>query len=116
MVTRVPPAIDPRSGTTDVMIGGGVYVNRSALLKALVPMGLVTVMSTVPDPGGLGATIVLSVFTATVEAATSPNFTPVAPVTPLPWMKPHVPPDPPPPVGSMLVTTGSGTDAAAPAV
>src|SRR2546426_12740102 len=97
------------------MIGGGVYVNRSALLMALVPMGVVTVMSTVPDPGGLVATIVLSVFTATVEAAASPNFTPVAPVNPLPWMKTYVPPDPPPPVGSMPVTTAGGTRADAPA-
>src|SRR2546428_6494688 len=99
MVKRVPPAIDRRCGTTDVMIGGGVYVNRSALLMALVPMGVVTVMSTVPDPGGLVATIVLSVFTATVEAAASPNFTAGGPEHPVPWMETDRAPHPPPPVG-----------------
>ena len=47
-VTLVPPPWGPEVGLTAVTVGAAVYVNWSALLVAEVPLGVVTVTSTVP--------------------------------------------------------------------
>ena len=57
IVTEVPPACGPLFGLTPVTVGGGLYVNWSALEVAVVPAGVVTVMSTVPVPAGETAVI-----------------------------------------------------------
>src|SRR5689334_20494673 len=53
-VTVVPPVLVPDVGLTPVTVGagGGVYVNWSFGLAALVPFPVVTVTSTVPTPEG----------------------------------------------------------------
>ena len=53
MVTVVPPAVGPAVGLMAVTVGGVTYVNWSAEDTALVPAGVVTVMSTKPaEPAG----------------------------------------------------------------
>ena len=52
IVTAVAPTMGPLFGAIEVTVGGGIYVNRSAALVALVPIGAVTVTSTVPAPAG----------------------------------------------------------------
>jgi hypothetical protein len=56
-LTRVPPLVPPRFGTTALTTGvaGAVKANLSPLLVVLVPAGVVTVISTVVPavPGGL---------------------------------------------------------------
>ena len=49
-VTVVPPAAGPPVGEIPVTVGTGSYVNWSAAEVALVPPGVVTVISTVPVP------------------------------------------------------------------
>jgi hypothetical protein len=68
-------------------------VNWSALPVAEVPVGVVTMMSTVPA-NWAGATAVMEVSLLTVKlvAATPPKETPLAPVKPLPLMVTLVPP------------------------
>ena len=51
--TLLPPPVGPVGGVTPVTAGEGKYVYRSALVVALVPPTVVTVMSTVPaEPAG----------------------------------------------------------------
>ena len=49
-----------------------------------VPVGVVTVTSTVPVPGGLSAVIVVSLTTVKLVAGVVPKSTAVAPAKPLP--------------------------------
>ena len=52
-VTVLPPAAGPLFGLTPVTVGAGLKVNESAgELAAEVPLGVVTVTSTVPVPAG----------------------------------------------------------------
>lgn len=61
-------------------------MNLSAATTGLVPPGVVTVMSTVPDPDGTVALIWVSDTTEKPAAGTVPKTTPVAPVKPVPVM------------------------------
>jgi hypothetical protein len=107
IVTEVPPAAGPEDGLTRVTVGGVTYVYRSLVLVALVPPGVVTVMSTVPAaPGGAVAEIWVELFTENV-AAVPPKLTPVAPVKPVPLIVTVVEPVVGPDVGLTLVTDGT---------
>lgn len=59
-------------------------MNRSADEVDEVPVGVVTVTSTVPEADGAWAVIDVAELTVTPVAAVVPNFTPVAPVKPEP--------------------------------
>ena len=107
IVTVVPPAAGPEDGLTRVTVGGVTYAYWSLVLAALVPPGVVTVMSTVPAaPTGAVAEIWLELFTENV-AAVPPKLTPVAPVKPVPLIVTVVPPVVGPDVGLTLVTDGT---------
>jgi hypothetical protein len=107
IVTEVPPAAGPEDGLTRVTVGGATYVYWSLVLVALVPPGVVTVMSTVPAaPAGAVAEIWLDLLTTNV-AAVPPKLTPVAPVKPVPLIVTVVPPVVGPDVGLTLVTDGT---------
>ena len=82
-------------------------MNRSAARVAEVPAAVVTVMSTVPLPGGLVAVICVAESTVNVVAAVPPKRTPVAPVKPVPVMVTVVPPVTGPLAGKTPVTTGT---------
>jgi len=83
-------------------------VNWSAALVAEVPLGVATVTSTVPLPGGLVAVISLSELTV-ITALTPPKSTAVASAKPLPVMVTLSPPVPAPVTGETAVTTGAVT-------
>jgi hypothetical protein len=83
-------------------------VKWSELLVALVPPGVMTVMSTVPaEPLGEVAVIQESVCKVNV-AALVPNITEVAPRNPEPLTVTAVPPEEVPVVGETVDTTGMG--------
>ena len=88
------------------MVTVGPYVKRSASLVALVPLGAVTVTSTVPVPAGEVAVIELPEVTVKLVAAVEPNLTAVAPAKPVPVIVTEVPPAAGPTLGSTLVTVG----------
>ena len=74
---------------------------------ALVPLGVATVMSTVPMPAGEVAVTWVSLLTVKAVAARVPNFTAVAPVKPEPAIVTLVPPAGAPPFGLTAVTVGA---------
>ena len=81
----------------------------SAAPVALVPPGVVTVISTMPpEPEGDVAVIEVALTTVTLVALLAPNFTPVAPVKFVPVMVTAVPPALDPPFGDTAVTAGTG--------
>jgi hypothetical protein len=84
-----------------------VYLNRSAIERALVPPGVVTLTSTVPAAWA-GDLMVIRVGETTVllEPAEPPNLIAVAPVNPVPVIVTSVPPAWGPLAGDMLVTVG----------
>jgi hypothetical protein len=87
-------------------------VKRSAVTIADVPLGVVTLMSTIPAvPGGAVALMAESERTVNRVAATPPKETPVAPVKLLPRIVTVVPPAMPPEVGVTPVTAGAGAAA-----
>jgi hypothetical protein len=109
IVTEVPPPSGPAPGTIDVTVGAGRgpwKVQWSLALVALVPPGVVTVMSTIPLPAGLVARMSVSERMTNVVAAVVPNVTAVAAVRPLPVMYTTVPGGPV--FGPTAVTTGAG--------
>jgi hypothetical protein len=55
MVTVEPPGAGPLPGLSIEMTGGPRYVRWAAVVFVLVPVPLVTVISTVPEPGGTTA-------------------------------------------------------------
>ena len=69
---------------------------------------MVTVMSTVPLPGGLVAVIWVSESTLIAAALAGPKLTSVAPVNPLPVMVTVSPPAALPLVGETPVMAGAG--------
>jgi hypothetical protein len=73
---------------------------------ALVPPGVVTVMSTVPVPAGAVAVTEVAEFTVNVVALVAPNFTAVAPEKLVPVMVTEVAPVVGPDVGEIDVTVG----------
>lgn len=96
----------PLVGEMPVTVGVPTYVNLSAGEVVLVPVGVVTVTSTVPAAlAGLDTTISEPVFTMIVPAA-EPNFTEVAPVNVVPVTITSVPPAVVPYVGEIPVTVG----------
>jgi len=109
MVTTVPPAVVPELGLTPLTAGGLRYEKTSAAVMELVPLGVVTVTSTVPVPAG--AVAVMDVAEPTVKdvAATNPNRTAVAPVKAAPATVTCVPPASGPEEGLIAVTTGGPT-------
>ena len=72
-----------------------------------MPAGVVTVMVTVPVPGGL-VTVICVLESAVMIAAAPPKRTPVAPARPVPVMVTVVPPAVVPPSGDTPVTAGRG--------
>ena len=72
-----------------------------------VPARVVTVMSTVPVPGGL-VTVIWVLESAVMVAAAAPKRTPVAPARPVPVMVTVVPPAVLPLAGDAPVTAGRG--------
>ena len=80
-------------------------MNWSAAVIGLVPVGVVTVTSTVPVPGGAVATSCVDETTAYV-AGVLPNVTAVAPASPVPKTVTAVPPEVGPELGLTRVTAG----------
>jgi hypothetical protein len=110
-VTPVPPAVLPEPGLTPVTAGTGaaVYVNWSAAAAGDVPLGVVTVTSTVPAAwGGAVAVIDVAELTVNERAAVLPKLTAVAPVKFVPVIVTEVPPAVLPVVGLSPVTAGTG--------
>jgi len=88
MVTLVPPTVGPDAGEIDVTVGAGtMYVNCAALL---VPLGVVTVTFTVPEPAGVTAVIDVAELTVKLAASAAPNVTAVAPVKFVPVIGPSI--------------------------
>jgi hypothetical protein len=83
-------------------------VNWSAALAALVPKGVVIVMSTVPAPAGDVAETVVLLTTENDTAAVVPKSTALAPVKLVPVIMTTVPPDEGPLVGLMPEMAGGG--------
>jgi hypothetical protein len=84
-------------------------VKWSAEPVALVPAGVVTVMSTVPTlPAGEVAVIEVALLTVNDVAAVLPNLTVVAPVKVVPVIVTLVPPKVVPLLGETPVTVGAG--------
>ena len=108
IVTDVPPAVGPLVGLTLVTVGPLTNVNWSHAPVALVPLGVVTVTSTVPAVcAGEVAVIDVALFTVNDAAGVAPNCTAVAPVKPVPVIVTDVPPAVGPLVGLTLVTVGA---------
>ena len=80
----------------------------SALLVALVPPGVVTVMLTVPaDSAGAVAVMLVAPLIVKLVAAVDPNLTAVAPVRLVPVIVTLVPPASGPAGGATCVTVGA---------
>jgi hypothetical protein len=80
----------------------------SAALAALVPLGVITLMSTMPLPAaGEIAVMLLAEFTVKLVAGVPPNSTAVAPVKPVPVMVTEVPPAVVPLAGLRPVIAGA---------
>ncbi len=99
-------------GLTPVTVGGGggLYVNWSLVLVALVPPPVVTVTSTAPGvPAGAVAVMEPGLFTVKAVAGfPDPKSTVVAPVKLVPVMVTVVPPVLGPDEGLTPVTVGAG--------
>ena len=85
-------------------------MNLSPVTIALVPLGVVTLISTVlADRAGEVTVRVLSLVTCRPVPEVVPNLTAVAPVNPVPVMVTAVPPAVDPLAGEMLVMVGAET-------
>ena len=82
-------------------------MNWSGVPVALVPLGVLTVTSTVPVPAGAVAVIEVALLTVNEVAAVLPKLTAVAPVkfVPLTWTVVPAGPE----LGLTPVTAGAGT-------
>jgi hypothetical protein len=108
-VTVVLPAAGPLTGEMPVTVGTGAYVNWSSVPVALVPPGVVTVISTIPAvPAGDFMVREVAEATTRLVPAVDPNFTAVAPINPVPVTMTEVPPAIGPLTGEMPVTVGTG--------
>jgi hypothetical protein len=108
MVTVVPPVVEPADGDTPVTVGGVTKVNLSAAPVALVPPGVVTVISTIPaEPAGELAMISVAELTAKTTLVL-PNLTALAPVKLVPVIVTVVPPTVGPLFGETRLTVGGG--------
>jgi hypothetical protein len=81
----------------------------SAVTAALVPPGVVTSTSTVPEPAGDFAVIDVLLTTVRFVAVPVPKVTPVAPLKLVPVIVTSVPPAVVPDVGEIPVTVGAAT-------
>src|ERR1700680_190537 len=119
-VTAVPPVRGPALGVTLVTVGAATYVYWSAPDVALVPPGVVTVMSTVPAEA-VGTSTVIDVALFTVKQGALPQLVVTCwaptetllvenplPMKPLPVTVTAVPPLSGPLVGATLLTVGTG--------
>ncbi len=106
-VTDVPPAKGPADGLTEVTVGAEVYRNWSAVLVALVPPAVVTMLLTVPLPAGEVAVMELELLTVKVARLPEPKSTAVAPVKLAPVTVIEVSPPRGPADGLMDVTVGA---------
>ena len=117
------PAARPAGGATPVTVGIGAYVYWSLLVIALVPPTVVTVMSTVPFPGGASITLIevgpvtvkhgaVGVVGQGVALMLLPTFTLVAlnpvPLKPVPVTVMVLVPAARPAAGETPVTLGKG--------
>src|SRR5205807_1766384 len=111
MVTLAPPAVLPVVGLSPLTTGAGVTkVKASAAPVALVPPGVVTVMSTVPaPPAGAVAVICVALLGVKAAAGAAPNLTAETPVNPVPVMTTDVPPAVVLLAGLIPVTVGAAT-------
>ena len=100
---KTPPGMMP-----PVTVPPIAYVNWSAVLIALVPIGVVTVTLTIPAVVVAGAIAVIepSLLTTTPVAGVDPKRTLVAPVKPTPASVTDVPPAMEPVAGATSVTAG----------
>ena len=80
----------------------------SAAEVALVPPGVLTVTSTVPEPAGEVAVTCVGDSALSELALVEPNLTSLAPVRFVPVIVTVVPPAAGPLVGSTLLTVGAG--------
>jgi hypothetical protein len=112
MVTGVAPVVDPEEGATDVTVGGAAKMNWSLALVGEVPLGLVTVTSTVPAAWA-GEVVVISVSETTVKdaAGIAPKSTAFAVVKSVPVIVTGVPPAVGPALGATELTVGSAMNA-----
>ena len=111
-VTLAPPDTEPAVGLSLVTVG--VNAKWSFDDVALVPFGVVTVMSTTPaDSGGETAVIEVAEVTVKLLALTEPNLTAVAPVKLPPVTVTVVPPLTGPLVGDTAMTLEAPADARA---
>ncbi len=74
---------------------------------ALEPLGVVTLMSTVPEPEGDMALTEVGEMTVTSVAGAEPKSTALVPVSPVPVMTTVVPPASGPALGLMASTVGA---------
>ena len=81
-------------------------MKRSAAPAALVPTGVVTLISTIPAPAGEVAVIEVALFTVKFVAALFPKFTAVASKKLVPVIVTVVPPAGEPTPGLIPVTLG----------
>jgi hypothetical protein len=110
IVTDVPPAVGPDDGLTLVIAGAGLYVNSSdGVVDDDPPVGVVTVMSSVPGlAAGEVAVIWVAESTVNEVAPVAPNLTALAPVRLVPVIVTVVPPAAGPDDGLTFVTLGAG--------
>jgi hypothetical protein len=110
MVTGMPPPVGPDVGATAVTVGGAAKVNWSLALVGEVPLGLVTVTSTVPAAWA-GEVLVISVSETTVKdaAGVAPKWTEVAVVKLVPVIVTGAPPAVGPALGATELTVGGAT-------
>src|ERR1700680_863550 len=119
-ITVLPPATGPAVGAMLLIVGTAAYVYWSAFDVALVPPGVVTVISTVPaEAAGTSTVIDVALFTVKqgalpqlVVTCWAPTETWVVenplPMKPLPVTVTAVPPLSGPLVGATLLTAGHG--------
>ncbi len=75
IVRVVPPALDPPAGEIPLTLGVNTYVKWSPELAALVFPPTLTVTSTVPEPAGAIAVMLVRLTTTTPVAAVAPKLT-----------------------------------------
>jgi hypothetical protein len=107
MVTMVPPVVGPAVGLREVTTGAPNVNSSPGWLTALVPAGLVTVTSTVPDPDLVRAEIEVGDPNMTLVPAFEPNLTPESTVKPVPMIVTLVPPAVGTAVGLTEATVGA---------
>jgi len=107
-VIAVALVLIPVDGVMLVTAGAAANVNWSDNPIVDVPLGVITVISTVPVPAGEVAVIDVSVGVPVIIPGVLSNFTAVTPVKPVPETVTRVPPTNGPDFGEIPVTAGTG--------